>query len=252
MSYGSDQELLTTDGPWLLNWHKWRLIIFIEVSFSFFLMVLKSWSASMTKAFVCNTDQPKSCPLIRVANFSSKPSKNLLISAYIKRKSSSCLALALITLSLCQPENLMAKAGDLHLIWDLSMLLLFLVIPWYSISHPGLMTMRMRVSFECFLGRKYLLSLNVEHGPSSWESPVKLVGNRFKGPTQLCWTSTLGGNGPTCVRALLSRDDPSARVVPYLLSLGLDRQVEDAHHKPDEADVGIYLKLFTWDVGRGL
>lgn len=114
------------------------------------------------------------------------------------------------------------------------------------------MTMRMRVSFECFLGRKYLLSLNMEHGPSSWESPVKLVGNRFKGPTQLCWTSTLGGNGPTCVRALLSRDDPSARVVPYLLSLGLDRQVEDAHHKPDEADVGIYLKLFTWDVGRGL
>ena len=105
-----------------------------------------------------------------------------------------------------------------------------------------------------FPREKVLLSLNVEHGPSSWESPVKqLVGNRFKGPTQLCWTSTLGGNGPTCVRASLSRDDPSARVVPYLLSLGLDRQVEDApHHKPDEADVGIYLKLFTWDVGRGL
>lgn len=108
----------------------------------------------------------------------------------------------------------------------------------------------MRVSFECSLGRKYLLSLNVEHGPSSWESPVKLVGNRFKGPTQLCWASTSGGNGPTCVGASLSGDDPSPRVVSYLLSLGLDSQVEDApHHKPDEADVGIYLKLFTWDVG---
>lgn len=73
---------------------------------------------------------------------------------------------------------------------------------------------------------------------------------RFKGPTQLCWASTSGGNGPTCVRASLSGDDRSPRVVPYLLSLGLDSQVEDApYHKPDEADMGIYLKLFTWDVG---
>lgn len=49
-------------------------------------MVLKSWSASIAKAFVCNTDQPKSCPLSRAANFSSKPSKNLLISAYTKKE----------------------------------------------------------------------------------------------------------------------------------------------------------------------
>ena len=144
MSYGLDQELLTTNRPWLLNWHKRRFTIFIEVSFSFFLMVLKSWSASMTKASVAaqrvrNTEHPRPCPLIRAANFSPKPSKNLLISAYIK-KEPIVPCTSPDTLPFCQQENLMAKAGNMHLIWDLSTLLLFLVSPWYSISHPGLMT----------------------------------------------------------------------------------------------------------------
>lgn len=206
------------------------------------------------KGIVCNTDQPKSCPLSRAANFSSKPSKNLLMSAYIKKE---------LIVPCTGPYNTpilpVRKRNGKG--WRLAPDLRSVnatVIPCHSVvldfspwTHDKINTaMRMRVSFECSLGRKYLLSLNVEHGPSLWESPVKLVGNRFKGPTQLCWASTSGGNRPICVRASLNRDDPSPRVVPYLLSLGLESQVEDApHHKPDEADMGIYLKLFTWDVG---
>ena len=98
--------------------------------------------------------------------------------------------------------------------------------PW---THDKINTaMRMRASFDCSLGRKYLpvskrgaRTIFVITCEACWKQ-------MFKGPTQLCWASTSGGNRPTCVRASLSRDDPSPRVVPYLLSLGLDSQVEDA------------------------
>lgn len=71
---------------------------------------------------------------------------------------------------------------------------------------------------------------------------------RFKGPAQLCWASTSGGNRPTCVQSF-AKQGPHP-VVPYLLSLGLGSQVGDApHHKPEEADMGVYLKLFPWDTG---
>ena len=178
MRYGSDQELLTTDGPWLLNWHKWRLIIFIKVSFSFFLMVLKSWSASMTKAFVCNTDRPKSCPLLRVANFSSKPSKSLLISAYIKKE------LIVPCTSPCNTPILPARKPN-GKGWRLAPDLRSVnatVVPCHSVVlyfSPWTHDHENECLFWMFPSEKVLLSLNVEHGPSSWESPVKqLVGNR--------------------------------------------------------------------------
>ena len=43
-------------------------------------MVLKSWSASVTRAFVFNVDQPRLCLLTRVHKSSSKPSKKAELS----------------------------------------------------------------------------------------------------------------------------------------------------------------------------
>ena len=43
-------------------------------------MILKSWSAIVTRVFVCNMDQPRLCLLTRVAKYSSKPSKKVELS----------------------------------------------------------------------------------------------------------------------------------------------------------------------------
>ena len=93
-----------------------------------------------------------------------------------------------------------------------------IVIPCHSVvldfspwTHDKINTaMRMRVSFSCSLGRKYLLSLNVEHGPSLWESPVKLVGNRGSRDQLSCaGPAPQVETDPPVFRALLSRGDPS-------------------------------------------
>ena len=50
-------------------------------SFSFlFLMALKSWSASITRVFLWNTNKPRLCLLIRVTKSSSKCSKKAELS----------------------------------------------------------------------------------------------------------------------------------------------------------------------------
>ena len=43
-------------------------------------MVLKIWSASVTRVFVCNSDQPRLCLLTKVTKSSSKPSKKVELS----------------------------------------------------------------------------------------------------------------------------------------------------------------------------